>query len=101
MSVHVLSELLVFLGVYSTTLLAFSMAFHLLVPGNPSFSDPLTAAIRVVTMMLGEFEFAENFRWDAVAEAGGSNGTSQVRSFYTHNKTYEADVQCATTRGIS
>ncbi len=58
--------LLALLLVYSTTLLAFAFAFHLLLPNHLSFESPITAFLKVLVMMIGEFDFEENFTWDNV-----------------------------------
>ncbi len=47
MSVHVIRLLLLFFLVYSTTLLAFAFAFHLLLPSNPNFDNPFTSLLKV------------------------------------------------------
>ncbi len=47
MSVHVIRLLLLFFLVYSTTLLAFALAFHLLLPSNPNFDNPVTSLLKV------------------------------------------------------
>lgn len=50
--------------VYSTTLLAFAFTFHLLLPHHSTFVNPATAFLKVLVMMIGEFDFESNFTWD-------------------------------------
>ncbi len=47
MSVHVIRLILLFFLVYSTTLVAFALAFYLLLPNNDNFSNPITAFLKV------------------------------------------------------
>ena len=61
MSFYVLKPILAFLAVYSTTLMSFALAFNLLLPDHEAFSKPTTAIIKVLAMMLGEFDFDSNF----------------------------------------
>ena len=63
MSVHVTRMLLVIMAVYATGLAAFAFAFHILMPGNTSFYNPATASLKVLVMMIGEFDFEDNFMW--------------------------------------
>ena len=44
-----------------TVLMAFAFTFHLLLPSNEAFDDPMTALLKVLAMMVGEFDFQENF----------------------------------------
>ena len=63
MSVHVTRMLLVIMAVYATGLAAFAFAFHILMPSNVSFYNPATASLKVLVMMIGEFDFEDNFMW--------------------------------------
>ena len=48
-----------------TTLHAgFAISFHILLPRQQSFDNPITSTIKVLVMMSGEFEFDEIFLWD-------------------------------------
>ena len=61
MSFYILKPIIIFLSVYSTTLLSFALAFHLLLSDQVTFSNPATAVLKVLTMMMGEFDFDNNF----------------------------------------
>lgn len=78
MAVHVMKLLLIILLVYSTSLLAFAFAFHLLMPSHIAFDNPVTATLKVLVMMIGEFDFDDNFTWHGIKESGHSNGSSQI-----------------------
>ena len=46
-------------------MVAFGLAFHVLLHSNPEFENPIWAILKVLTLMLGEFEYYDNFSWDA------------------------------------
>ncbi len=77
MSVHVTKILIMFVLFYVATLIGFAFSFFLLLPRNVVFDSPISSAMKVLTMMLGEFDFSDNFLWDDV-QGKGSNGTAQV-----------------------
>ena len=77
MIAHVMKLLLTILLVYLTSLLAFAFAFHILLPHNTAFDNPLTACIKIIVMMIGEFDFEDNFTWSQVKESG-SNFSTQI-----------------------
>ena len=43
---------------------AFSFAFYVLIPRSASFNDPVTAILKVISMMVGELEYGDNFTVD-------------------------------------
>lgn len=49
MALHVVKLLLILLSVYSTTLLAFAIAFHILLPNNKVFQNMFTSGLKVKT----------------------------------------------------
>ena len=70
MFVNVFKEVMKFLLIYFPILIGFSFGFSMLLPHNPVFNKSLTSTLTVLTMMLGEFNFADNFTWDqTMAEA--------------------------------
>ena len=77
MSVHVIKILLYFFAVYFTALLAFALAFHILLPYHSVFDHPLTALLKILVMMSGEFDFEDNFTFNKV-KGVGSNFSTQV-----------------------
>ena len=55
---------------YLPILIGFSFGFLMLLPHNTLFNKSLTSTLAVVVMMLGEFQFSDNFTWDgSMAEA--------------------------------
>ena len=77
MIVHVIKMLFVLLAFFCFILVGFAVAFHILLPRQQSFKNPVISAIKVLVMMSGEFEFDDIFVWDVV-EGKGSNGTTQI-----------------------
>ena len=55
MFTNVFKKLLLFMMVYSPVLLAFTLAFKLLLPYKQAFDSPL---LKVLAMMIGEFEYS-------------------------------------------
>ena len=45
---------------------------------NDTFKGPVSSLIKVFTMILGEFDFEDNFLHDKVAENNGSNWSVQI-----------------------
>ena len=71
MSTKVAKTLTAFLFVYSPVLLAFTFAFHLLLATNETFESAFTTILKVVAMMIGEYDYEDNFTWDAVSKSKG------------------------------
>ena len=71
MSTQVIRQLLTFFSVYFTTLVAFALCFHILLPRSRAFENPASSLLKVLVMMIGEFDYNESFTWDAVTETGG------------------------------
>ena len=55
MFTNVFNKLLLFIMVYSPVLIAFSLAFNLLLPYKQAFDSPL---LKILAMMIGEFEYS-------------------------------------------
>ena len=64
-----------------TALMAFAFTFHLLLPSNEAFIDPMTALLKVLAMMVGEFDFQENFLFEKSALDNGEVST-QIAFFF-------------------
>ena len=67
-----------FLVVYIPIMMAFAMAFHCFLIEDEIFNRPMTSVIKVLTMVLGEFEFETHFYYDKVAESHGQNFSVQI-----------------------
>ena len=55
MFTNVFNKLLLFIMVYAPVLIAFSLAFNLLMPYKQAFDSPL---LKILAMMIGEFEYS-------------------------------------------
>ena len=64
LALEVLKILLIFLVVYSPVLIAFTLTFHMLLPSNKNFADPISSFGKIFTMMQGELEYENNFSFD-------------------------------------
>ena len=60
------------------TVIAFSAAFHCFLSQNDIFEGSVSSGLKTLTMMLGEFEFKDNFMYDEVKKVNGSNISVQV-----------------------
>ena len=70
------------LVVYVPSVIAFSMAFHAFLRRNEIFQGSTASIIKTLTMLLGEFDFADNFLFDKVKKDGDSNFSVQVIFIY-------------------
>ena len=52
--------------VYIPSIMAFSTAFHCFLSHNPVFEGSVSSIIKVLTMVLGEYDFEDNFLFDHV-----------------------------------
>ena len=75
---HVLSNVAWSLIVYIPSIFAFSLAFHSFLKTNKIFQGSISSVIKTLTMMLGEFDFEENFVFNEVKD---SNYSVQVIVF--------------------
>ena len=64
--------------IFVPTLIAFSFGFSMLLHANPAFESWVSSGLKVMTMMLGELEFGENFIYHEVKEIGGRNYSVQI-----------------------
>ena len=80
MFVNVFKAVMKFLLIYLPILIGFSFGFMLLLPHNQVFNKSLTSTLTVFTMMLGEFNFADNFTWDVSMEEASVFSTQVSQS---------------------
>ena len=66
--------------VYIPSLFAFTSAFHFFMYGDPIFRSYTDGILKVVVMMIGEFDFEDHFEWYKVRELGGRQFSVQVNS---------------------
>ena len=52
--------------VYIPSIMAFSTAFHCFLSHNPVFEGSVSSVFKVLTMVLGEYDFEDNFLYDQV-----------------------------------
>ena len=74
---HVMKNVVMSVVVYLPIMIAFSMAFHCFLIFNGVFEGPVASLFKVLTMILGEFDFEDNFLYDKVVETKGSFGSVQ------------------------
>ena len=63
---------------YFPTLVAFGVAFSCFLCHNPVFEGSTASIIRVFTMMIGEYDFEDNFLFDHVERNKDSKVSVQV-----------------------
>ena len=66
--------------VYIPTIMAFGTAFNCFLSHNPVFEGSVASIIKVLTMVLGEFDFEDNFLYDNVKENGDKYISAQVHN---------------------
>ena len=79
MSIMVVKNLFQFFAVFLTTLIAFAFSLHILLPKHPVFKNPFTSFLKVLVMLIGEFDFDDTFTIENVREFGvpASQGLTQ------------------------
>ena len=76
---YVTQSIIIYLLVYLPLLVAFAFGFYVLLPRNPSFNDPVTSILKVLSMMIGELEYNDNFTVDISKEPSDwTIGTLQI-----------------------
>ena len=78
MSIHIMKKIVTILLSFTPVLLGFAFAFRILIPNSDSFDNIFISVLKVLVMMIGEFDFEDNFRSEKVGEIGGSNITTQL-----------------------
>lgn len=76
MSTYVFTTLVLFFVLYLTTMIGFAFAFHMLLPGLNAFRSPIQSFLKVIVMMIGEFEFEDNFTFKQNNEVNNNRATS-------------------------
>ena len=69
--------------VYIPTVIAFSAGFHCFLKSNAVFEGRWSSVVKTLTMLLGEYDFADNFLYDVVDKNMDSNFSVQVGIFST------------------
>ena len=75
---HVMKNVAWSMIVYIPIMIAFAGAFHCFLDYHSTFGGPITSVLKVLTMVLGEFEFEDNFVYEKVKENHGSNWSVQI-----------------------
>ena len=78
MSIGVIKEVAWATIVYLPSMMAFASAFHCFLLGDPIFESWITSALKVLTMVIGEYNFDHHFAYHAVKSNGGRNISIQV-----------------------
>ena len=75
---HVMKNVAFSMVVYIPVMIAFAAAFHCFLIYNDTFEGPVASFFKVLTMILGEFDFQDNFVYDNVKEVKGSKWSIQI-----------------------
>ena len=75
---HVMKNVAMSLMVYVPIIVAFACAFHVFLIYNEIFQGSVASILKVLTMILGEFDFESNFVYDKVDKINGSNWSVQI-----------------------
>ena len=75
---HVMKNVAFSMTVYIPIMMAFACAFHCFLIYNEVFQGPTASFLKVLTMVLGEFDYQDNFLFDKVKETKGSKVSVQV-----------------------
>ena len=75
---HVMKNVAWSMTVYIPVLMAFATAFHCFLKNDEIFEGTVASILKVLTMVLGEFDFTDHFVYDKVKENRGSNFSVQI-----------------------
>ena len=75
---HVMKNVAWSMTVYIPILLAFASAFHCFLKNDGIFEGTVASVLKVLTMVLGEFDFEEHFVYDTVKTNNGSQFSVQI-----------------------
>merc|ERR1719362_1705136 len=75
---HVMKNVAWSMTVYIPVLMAFATAFHCFLKNDEIFEGTVASILKVLTMVLGEFDFTDHFVYDKVKENHGSNFSVQI-----------------------
>ena len=75
---HVMKNVAWSMTVYIPILLAFASAFHCFLKNDGIFEGTVASVLKVLTMVLGEFDFEDHFVYDTVNQTNGSQFSVQI-----------------------
>ena len=75
---HVMKNVAFSMVVYIPIMMAFACAFHCFLMFNETFEGPISSFLKVLTMVLGEFDYTDNFLFDQVEKVHGSKVSVQL-----------------------
>ena len=75
---HVMKNVAFSMVVYIPIMTAFACAFHCFLMFNETFEGPIASFLKVLTMVLGEFDYTDNFLFDQVEKVHGSKVSVQL-----------------------
>ena len=75
---HVMKNVAWSMIVYIPILLAFAFAFHCFLKNDEIFEGTTASVLKVLTMVLGEFDFEDHYVYDKVKETNGSQFSVQI-----------------------
>ena len=78
MSVYVTRTMLICMVTYIPCFLAFSFGFYIFLKPSDKFNSYTATIIKVLSMMVGELNYGDEFAYDAVDEVGGRNISTQI-----------------------
>ena len=76
-SIYVSKKVFKSLLIFLPSLIGFTSAFHFFLHGNDQFQSFFDSFLKVVIMMIGEYEFEGNFSFDETRKVGGRNVSIQ------------------------
>ena len=89
MATHIIGKLGFFLFIYGTTLFAFAITLHLLLIRDTGvFENIWTTFLKVMVMMIGEYDFAGTFTYDVIIE------NQAIESKSAPGKAFPFVIQC-------
>ena len=76
-SIYVSKKVFKSLLIFLPSLIGFTSAFHFFLHGNDQFQSFFDSFLKVVIMMIGEYEFEGNFSFNETRKVGGRNVSIQ------------------------
>ena len=76
-SIYVSKKVCKSLVIFLPSLIGFTSAFHFFLHGNDQFQSFFDSFLKVVIMMIGEYEFESNFSFDETRKVGGRSFSIQ------------------------
>ena len=75
---YVTKEITKTMIIFIPSLVGFTCAFHIFLSGNDQFMEFGRSVFKVLVMLLGEYDYEDNFNYDKVDEYGGRNTSLQL-----------------------